>query len=75
MHRLSFTHRFVQIIHYLGGRHHIRYAHTLTFLFQGRLGAHPDDIVDGQFIPENNFPVFIDIDQSRKTGIIRTEKI
>jgi len=39
------------------------------------LGAHPDDIVDGQFIPENNFPVFIDIDQSRKTGIIRTEKI
>ena len=75
MHRLSFTHRFVQIIHYLGGRHHIRYAHTFALLFQGRLCTHPDNMVNRQFISKNNLLVLVNVDNRRQAGKGQTEII
>ena len=75
MHGLSFAHRFVKIVRDVGRRHHIRYAHTLTFLFQGRLGAHPDDMVNRELISKYDLLVPVNVDNRRQTGKRQAEII
>ena len=68
MYSLPFTHRFMKIVHNFERRHHVRYSHTFTLLFQGGLSTHPDNMVNRQFISKNNILVLVNINNRRQTG-------
>ena len=65
---LAFLHSFVQVTGYIGRRAGLRNAHPLALLFQSGLGTHPDNMVDGQFITEDNLLILINVDNGRQTG-------
>ena len=44
-------------------------------LVKRRNGARPDDVVDGEFVAEDNLAVFIDIDDSGQAGIVEAEEV
>ena len=48
---------------------------SFAFFFQRRLGSHPDDRINGQFITKDDFAVIVDIDDSRKSCIRKSEEI
>ena len=42
---------------------------------QGGLRAHPHDVVNGQLIAEDDFPVLVDVDDRSQPGIGQSEEI
>ena len=68
MHRLTFLYGFVQIADNPGGRKRLPNAYPFTLLFQSRLRTHPYNMIDSQFVSENDFFVLIDVNNSGKSG-------
>ena len=68
MHCLTFLYGFVQIADNSGGRKCLPNTYPFALLFQSRLCAHPHNMVDSQFVPENDFFVLIDVNDSGKSG-------
>ena len=72
---LSLLYRLVQIAHNVGRRHGDVHSHPLTLFLQCGLSPHPYDMIDGQFITEYNFLIFINVDYSRKPGKRKAEVV
>ena len=68
MHRLTFLYGFVQIADNPSGRKRLPNAYPFTLLFQSRLRTHPYNMIDSQFVSENDFFVLIDVNDSGKSG-------
>ena len=65
----------VQIGHQLVGRTCLGDAHGGRLLVQGGLGAHPNDVVDGEFVAEDDFPVLVDVNHGIQPGKVQAEII
>ena len=65
----------VQIGHQLVGRTCLDNAHGSGLLVQGGLGTHPDDVVDGEFIAEDDFTVLVNVNHGIQPGKVQAEII
>ena len=54
---------------------HVAHAHESAHLTLGGHIAHPHDVVDGQFVGEDDFPVGIDVDEGAHAGVVRPEVV
>ncbi|CDE63423.1 unknown [Parabacteroides sp. CAG:409] len=75
MNLLSFLLRTLQIRFDFLKRTDFFNTGSFALLFQRRLGSHPDDRINGQFITKDDFAVVIDINDSRKPCIRKSEEI
>ena len=72
---LSLLYSLVQITDNVGKRTGFGNAHGGSLFVKGGLGTHPYNMVDGQLITENDFLIFVYVDESRQPGKRQTEII
>ena len=72
---LSFSAYLIYIILKLTHGQGLVDAHNGGFLAERRLGARPHDVVDGQFIAEDNLRVVVHIDDGGQPGIVQAKEI
>ena len=65
----------VQILSQLAHRTGVGHTNSSGILGDGRLFAGPDDIIDGQFVTEDDGAVVVNIDDSSQSLAIQTEKV
>ena len=61
-------HGTVQVVCQLDRRQCLRNAHGRSLLTQSGLGTHPDNVVNGKLIAEDDFPVLINVDNGVQSG-------
>ena len=75
MDALTALHGLVQVADDIGRGACVGDAHGCGFLAERGLRTHPDDVVDAQFVAENDFTVFVDVDDGRQPGEGKSEII
>ena len=75
MDALTALHGLVQVGHDVRRGACVGNAHGCGFLAERGLRTHPDDVVDAQFVAENDFTVFVDVDDGRQPGEGKSEII
>ena len=72
---LSLCHGLFDIILEAVQRLGLHDADAEGFLLQCRLSSHPYDVVNREFVAENDFLVVVDVDHGGQAGIIKAEEI
>ena len=72
---LSLGTGFVDIVLQLFHRQRVADTDSCTFIFQRRLGASPDNIIDCEFITEHNLTILIHINDGSQASIVKSEEI